>query len=101
MFGLYPTSFNELVSIFENHKNIDAVLVYGSRAMGNFKNGSDIDLTLIGLIDYHELYRIKDEIEESKIPYKVDISIHSKLSSESLKEHIARVGKVFYKRNEI
>ena len=98
MFGLYPTSLNELLSIFEKHKNIDEVIIYGSRAIGNYKEGSDIDLTLIGKIDYSELFDIKDEIENSNIPYLVDLSIIQKLNSESLKEHIDRVGKTFYKK---
>ena len=98
MFGLYPTSLKELLSIFEKHKNIDEVIIYGSRAIGNYKEGSDIDLTLIGKIDYSELFDIKEEIENSNIPYLVDLSIFQKLNSESLKEHIDRVGKTFYKR---
>ena len=98
MFGLYPTSLKELLSIFEKHKNIDEVIIYGSRAIGNYKEGSDIDLTLIGKIDYSELFDIKDEIENSNIPYLVDLSIIQKLNSESLKEHIDRVGKTFYKK---
>lgn len=56
--------------------------------MGNYREGSDIDLTLFGNIDYEELFIIKEELTDSNIAYLVDLFIFDKLNSESLKEHI-------------
>ena len=98
MFGLYPNSYKEIISIFQKYENIEKVIIYGSRAKGNFREGSDIDFTIFGSINYNELIKLKHEFYDSKIPYLVDISIYNQLSSVSLKEHINRVGKVFYKK---
>ncbi len=98
MFGLYPNSYKEIISILEKHESIEKVVIYGSRAKGNYREGSDIDFTLFGTIECDELIQLKNEFEESYIPYLFDISIYKDLQSESLKEHIDRVGKIFYKR---
>lgn len=100
MFGLYPNSYKEILSIFQNHENIEKVIIYGSRAKGNYKEGSDIDFTIIGDLNYDEIIKLKHEFEDSNIPYLIDISIYNDLESKSLIEHIQRVGKTFYERNE-
>jgi predicted nucleotidyltransferase len=99
MFGLYPNSYKEMLAIFQKYKTIEKVIIYGSRAKGNYKEGSDIDLTLFGDLNYDLIIKLKQEFEESTIPYLVDISIYKDLQSETLKEHIDRVGKIFYEIN--
>jgi predicted nucleotidyltransferase len=47
-FGLTDETITKINSVFRNHPEIDSVLIYGSRAMGNYREGSDIDITLIG-----------------------------------------------------
>ena len=98
MFGLYSKSFQEIISILEKHPNIDKVVIYGSRAKGNYKEGSDVDLTLFGELEYNAIRKLKHELEDSNIPYLFDISLYDNLKSESLKEHIDRVGQIFYKK---
>ena len=98
MFGLYPNSYKKILSIFNKYKNIEKVIIYGSRAKGDYKEGSDIDLTLIGDLNYIDLINLKHEFEDSSIPYLVDLSIFKELKTESLLEHIKRVGKVFYEK---
>ena len=100
MFGIYPKSFHVLQEIFTKHSNIFEVKIYGSRAIGNFREGSDIDLTITNQIDIEELNQIVNEIEESPIPYLVDISIYDNLNSITLKEHIDRVGKILYSKKQ-
>jgi len=98
MFGITQNTINELKAIFNRYDAIEEVIIYGSRAKGNFREGSDIDLTIKGNIEKKDLMKIMDDIEESYIPYLFDISIYNQLNSESLKGHINRVGKVFYKK---
>ncbi len=98
MFGIAQNTINELNQIFNKYKNIEEVILYVSRAKGNYREGSDIDLTIIGDIENEDLMKIQDEIDDSYIPYLFDITIYNQLNSESLKEHINRVGKVFYKK---
>jgi predicted nucleotidyltransferase len=98
MFGIYPKSYEEILSIIEDCSSIDEVIIYGSRAKGNFREGSDIDITLKGNISKEDLNKLWHKLDDSFIPYKFDISVYKELKSESLKEHINRVGKVFYKK---
>ena len=98
MFGLYPSSEKTLLKILGSHDAVDEAVIYGSRAKGNNREGSDIDIVVKGSLSNDELYTIKNEIEESTIPYLIDISIYSKIESEALIEHIDRVGKIFYTR---
>ena len=56
MFGLYPNSYKQILSIFQKHENIEKVIIYGSRAKGNYREGSDIDLTILGNLNYDELF---------------------------------------------
>lgn len=101
MFGIYQNSYLELQRIFQKCEKIEKVIIYGSRVKGNFKEGSDIDLTLIGNLDYNNLLQLKTEFDDSTIPYKIDISIFSNLKSKSLIDHITRLGQNFYEKTEI
>lgn len=98
MFGIYPKSYKEILAIIEDCSSIDEVIIYGSRAKGNFREGSDIDITLKGNVNKDDLNKLWHKLDDSFIPYKFDISIYKDLKSESLIEHIQRVGKTFYKR---
>ncbi|MCI4443093.1 MAG: nucleotidyltransferase domain-containing protein [Lentimicrobium sp.] len=98
-FGLNQETIDKINSVFEKHPEIDKVIIYGSRAKGNYRAGSDIDLTLIGNdLEYDLAGTIDSEIDDLNTPYLLDISIFERLNSPSLKEHINRVGKVFYKK---
>lgn len=78
---------------------VDEAILYGSRAKGNYKAGSDIDLTLKGnCINLHVLNGIRRKISELPVPYIVDLSIFKNIKDEELLAHIRRVGKTFYKK---
>lgn len=98
MFGIYPKSYEEILKIIDECESIKEVIIYGSRAKGNFKEGSDIDITLRGEISKEDYSKLWHKLDDSFIPYKFDISIYNDLKSESLIKHINRVGKTFYKR---
>ena len=55
-FGLSDSVVKELQDVFRRHANIRKVLIFGSRSKGNYREGSDIDLALIGDgIDYNQI----------------------------------------------
>lgn len=98
-FGLNQETIDKINSVFEKHLEIEKVIIYGSRAKGNYRAGSDIDLTLIGNnLEYNLAGTVNSEIDDLNTPYLFDVSIFGKLNSPSLKQHINRVGKVFYKK---
>lgn len=100
MFGIYPKSYQEILKILEECSSIDEVIIYGSRAKGNYKEGSDIDLTLLGNVTKEDFNKLWQRLDDSYIPYKFDLSVYNDLKSENLINHIDRVGKKFYKRKK-
>ncbi|MGL2963514.1 nucleotidyltransferase domain-containing protein [Flavobacterium sp. RSB2_4_14] len=98
MFGLYPDSFNEIINILKELNSIEKVIIYGSRAKGTHKEGSDVDITILGNITDEDYNKFWQKLDDSYIPYKFDISIFNNLKSKELIEHINRVGKVFYEK---
>ena len=78
--------------------NIMAIL-YGSRAKGNFKKGSDIDLTLFGAeLNQQSCSTIAEALDDLLLPYTIDLSVFDQLKHPALEAHIERVGKMFYQR---
>jgi predicted nucleotidyltransferase len=98
-FGLTEKTINKINSVFEKIPQIEEVLIYGSRAKGNFREGSDIDITIKGKTNsFDSLSKINQELDELNTPYLFDISFFDTLESQELIEHITRVGQTFYKK---
>jgi len=97
-YGLSNDTLNILNSIFFKYSGIKQVILYGSRAKGKFRTGSDIDLTFKtdDTFTRDNLLNIGNDFDDSDLPYFVDVSIYDKLSNSDLKAHIDRVGKVLY-----
>ena len=101
MYGLKDIHIKKISSVFANYKAIDKVILYGSRAKGNYHNSSDIDLSLVGnSLDLSMLLQIENKLDDMLLPYKIDLSILSKIENPDLIEHINRVGVVFYQKTE-
>jgi uncharacterized protein len=97
--GLSEDTIRKICNVFSAHPKVEKAVLYGSRAKGNYKNGSDIDLTLFGPdLDHRDLSDIIDELDELLLPYTIDLSIFEKLDHENLRDHIERVGVIFYQR---
>ena len=97
-YGLSIRTLNTLSAIFCKHSGIKQVILYGSRAKGNFRAGSDIDISIKTDVSFSrtDLLRIGNDFDDSDLPYFVDVSIYNKLSNTDLKAHIDRVGKLLY-----
>lgn len=101
-FGLSSETIASIQEVFENYPQVSQVLLYGSRAKGNYRNGSDIDLTLLGkdLTLNDTLYPIMDDIDELDLPYSFDFSIFEQLDDAEFLDHIKRIGLMFYQRRK-
>jgi len=99
IFGLPFAAVEKIRSIFATHPEVEKSVLYGSRAKGNYKNGSDIDLTIYGDKLNHSIFlKILDELDELLLPWMIDLSIYRQIDNVSLREHIERVGVIFYER---
>lgn len=98
-FGLSPEVIEHLRQVFARHSEIERVVIYGSRAKGNFREGSDIDLAFEGdAIDLPLLLKIENELDDLLLPYQLDLSLLAHIDDLDLRSHIARVGQVLYER---
>ncbi|MGE4169817.1 MAG: nucleotidyltransferase domain-containing protein [Candidatus Margulisiibacteriota bacterium] len=96
-FGLSEETLQKINGVFAKYPDIEQAILYGSRAKGTYKNGSDIDLTLKGeRLTAETLYRIFQELEDLFLPYKIDLSLFYDLEDPSFLDHIGRVGVVVY-----
>ena len=97
--GLSQKTQMQIISVFHNESGLEKAILYGSRAKSNFKNGSDIDLTLVGPhLTLTELFKIENNLDDLLLPYKIDLSLFHQLDNSELIEHIKRVGLVFYEK---
>jgi len=101
-FGLTDKTISNIQDVFIKYPQIEKVIIYGSRAKGNYKNGSDIDLTLYGQkLSQQILLSVFNELDELLLPYTIDLSIFDDIDNINLRDHINRVGLAFYVRNLI
>lgn len=100
-YGLSDRVLEQILSVLRRYDKVEKAVIYGSRAKGNYRPGSDIDITLFGkgltILDLHSLEIMLDELY---LPYSFDLSIFEKLQNEDLIDHINRVGKVIFDREK-
>ena len=90
----------KLHAVFSRYPEVEQAILYGSRAKGNYRPGSDIDLILKGpQLSPRILCQIQDNLEDGPLPYRVDLSIFAQITHAELVTHIERVGIVFYDRS--
>jgi len=96
-YGLNERDMHTISSILSNYDEVKQVLIFGSRAKGNYHAGSDIDMAIAGnVVWYKTLRKIKNDFSDSSLPYNVDVINFESLTNEDLKNHILRVGKPIY-----
>jgi len=98
-YGLEKETLEKIIGIFAHYGAVQEAIIYGSRAKGNHKPGSDIDLTLKGDdLNLKILNQISLDLDELLLPYTFDLSIYHHIQQPDLIDHILRVGEVFYRR---
>ncbi len=102
-FGITEKSYGLILQAFLKYADIEEVLVFGSRAMGNYKTGSDIDFAIKGKNANNKVaWDVSGYLNEVlPIPYYIDVVCYEALSNPELKEHIDRHGKLCYSRQAI
>lgn len=81
---------------------IEQVILCGSRTMGTYRNGSDIDITIKGdSVTHSQLLRIENRLDDLLLPYTIDLSLLRQIDNNELLDHIRRVvGVMFYERKQ-
>ncbi len=97
-FGLSEKSFNAIVDTLRAFPRIEDVLIFGSRALGNAKNGSDVDLALRGArVDERTAAAVSTLLnEELPLPYYFDVLVFDSIEDTALLEHIKKHGQSIF-----
>ncbi|MDF0728954.1 nucleotidyltransferase domain-containing protein [Cytobacillus sp. S13-E01] len=100
MFGLLDHDHNYILKALRSLEEIDSARIFGSRAIGNYKKGSDVDIAIIGKSISSTTISKLDELlnEEYPLPYFFDILHYEEINNEKLIEHIDTVGKELYRK---
>ena len=98
-YGLSERDMAEIFRILQSQPEIARVHIFGSRAKGTYHSGSDIDLAIMNEgAGFAVIQRLSEQFSESSLPFVVDLVDYTQLSHAEFKEHIDRVGKLFFER---
>lgn len=97
-YGLSDNAIEKIKRVFRSNPNINEAVIFGSRVLGNYREGSDIDITLKGNLTFDNLLRIESQLDNEMLPYKFDLSLFENINNLELIEHVNRVGKIFYRK---
>ncbi len=100
-FGLTDRAQELIRGVLRRHREITEARIFGSRAKGTFQPYSDVDLAIWGGISFLGVAAISGELDELPLPYTFDVQAFEAIRHPPLREHIERVGRRFYARDEM
>ena len=102
-YGLKERDIKYITESIKAFSEIKEVVLFGSRAKGKFKKGSDVDMAIKGEDITHSTVTSLSHLlnEEKPLPYYFDIVHYEKIKEPELKEHIDRVGIAFYESKKV
>ena len=99
-YGLDISDIENILSAITQNEKVSEIVLFGSRAKGNYSNGSDIDLAIKGnSLVLNDILEVSLELDKLNLPYKIDLVIFERIQEQALQEHIKRVGAVLFKRD--
>ncbi|KAA3617770.1 MAG: nucleotidyltransferase domain-containing protein [Calditrichaeota bacterium] len=99
-FGIAKYAFDKLILLISQNPRFEKVVIFGSRAMDTYQEGSDIDLALYGPeVKLNDQLDLIWKLEKLGYPYSYDFLIHKNIKDQNVLDHIERVGIIIYKKN--
>jgi predicted nucleotidyltransferase len=96
-YGLSQITLLKIINVLQQSPEIESAILYGSRAKGNFKPSSDIDIVLKGDdLNLQILSQVSLKLDDLLLPNKFDLSIYHHITNKELSDHITRAGKTLY-----
>lgn len=97
-FGLDERALRLIREVIERHPRIREARVFGSRAKGNYRPESDVDIAIFGEVDSVLASLVAGELDELPLPYRFDVQAYNAIQHSPLREHIDRVGSTLFAR---
>ena len=95
--GLPDTAIEKIRAEFNRYPEIQRVILFGSRAIGTYQVGSDIDLCIEAeSLNLTQLLKIENALDELLLPWKIDLSLKHFIDNPALLAHIRAYGIIFY-----
>ena len=92
MYGISPKALDKIKTVLFSIQGVEQVILYGSRAKGNYREGSDIDLTVKGDLTFDNLVKMSVNLDDLNLPWEIDLSLYSQINNKDLLDHIDRIG---------
>lgn len=98
-YGLHTEQLIEIQHTIAGNPNVTEAILFGSRAKGNQRSGSDVDIVLKGdQLTFDDILNIGVQFEESYLPFTFDVILFDHIKESELLDHIERVGANIFKR---
>ena len=96
-FGLKESDLEYIINTIKQFCEIEKAVIFGSRAMGNYKPGSDIDIAIYGSkVTFNTISSLHSMLEDQgSLPYFIDIINYTHLSNKELRIILIELGKSF------
>ncbi|WP_373894750.1 nucleotidyltransferase domain-containing protein [Virgibacillus natechei] len=103
MFGLLEQDIQMIAQALKSNKEIDCAMIYGSRALGNYKKGSDVDIAIKGTdVNHNTAAQLSELLNEAyPLPYFFDVVHYEGIKNEALIQHINQYGVKIYEKGTI
>jgi len=100
--GLATEDIKNIQAVFASFPEVEEAILYGSRAKGTYREGSDIDICLAGgRLNLSVINTITQRMDELNLPYLFDMAILHRITNTSLRDHISRVGITLYRKEAL
>jgi len=90
--GISDEAMRKITDVIASFTFVIRAVIFGSRAKGNYKKYSDVDICLFGEIDAFQAERVRGSLNELNVIYEFDVVAYNNIKTTALREHIDRVG---------
>ena len=97
--GIPQADSQRLLELIRTHPHVQKVVLYGSRALGRQRAGSDIDICLVApSMTLGELLELGAALDDLLLPWNVDLQLRHLIAHEGLLSHLDRAGQLLWER---
>jgi uncharacterized protein len=97
--GLSAKTVEQIADVLGHFPEVERAVIFGSRAKGTYKPGSDIDLALVGNgLNWAKLGQIDDALDDLLLPYRFSLLDFGSNTDPEVAAHVRRVGVAFYEK---